>query len=31
MVCRQIGGNILIATVTPDNGFQWVDGFSPVT
>lgn len=29
-VCRAIGGHIHIATVTPDRGFQWVDGFEPI-
>jgi len=29
-VCRGIGGHIHIATVTPDRGFQWVEGFEPL-
>jgi hypothetical protein len=28
-VCRSIGGHIHVATVTPDRGFQWVEGCGP--
>jgi hypothetical protein len=27
--CATIGGRIHIATITPESGFQWVEGFNP--
>lgn len=27
--CREIGGRVQIATITPDNGFQWLLGHKP--
>jgi hypothetical protein len=28
-VCSRIGGHIHIATISPEHGFQWVEGFRP--
>jgi hypothetical protein len=29
-ICKYIGGRTHIATVTPGEGFKWVDGFEPI-
>jgi hypothetical protein len=28
--CKGIGGRITAATITPANGFQWIEGYDPI-